>query len=416
MEKISLNLPIFMLQKRRDFIKMLAYEDKSDALKTIIKNVRKKLPKDTIKNIFGIGYNIRKDSVVILFRCILLFTIFTGSLFAHQLKENYLLVDYNTTTKKLHLVFEIETRLFETTAIDDSKNGIVSFKELQNHEKILTNYITKHIQLQYKHKPLDFLHGKKKFQRKQVQTYFQIDTTYNNIDINQLSIHYSMFFEKESTHKMLINIPSTRTQVILDTRSHSYTFSTAFMTNWQRFYTFVVEGIFHILEGTDHILFLTMLILPVVITRERLSSLIIVATAFSVAHSLTLFVSGMHWYVPNSALIESGIALSIMVVALLNFLGRYKNVNYKIAFAFGLLHGFGFANVLEIAGVKSLSSFIVALFGFNIGVEIGQLFIILTTFPLLLLIYKYSFSKYLTKFITSITFIIATIWFIERIQ
>ena len=353
---------------------------------------------------------------MILLRYFLLFTIFTGTLFAHQLKENYLLVDYNTTTKKLHLVFEIETRLFETAAIDDSKNGIVSFKELRHHEKVLTNYIAKHMQLEYQYKPLDFLSAKKKFQRKQVQTYLQIETSYNNIDINQLSIHYSMFFEKESTHKMLINIPSTKTQVILDTRSRNYTFSTAFMTNWQRFYTFVIEGIFHILEGTDHILFLTMLILPVVILRERLRSLIIVATAFSIAHSLTLFISGMHWYVPNSAMVESGIALSIMVVALLNFFGRYKNVNYKIAFLFGLLHGFGFANVLEIAGVKSLSSFIIALFGFNIGVELGQLLIILTTFPLLLFIYKYTFSKYLTKLITGVTFIIATIWFIERIQ
>ena len=363
------------------------------------------------------GFKIERiNSIMILFRYVLLFTIFMGTLLAHQLKENYLLVDYNTTTKKLHLVFEIETRLFETAAIDDSKNGIVSYKELRHHEKILTNYIAKHIQLQYKHKALDFLHGKKKFHRKQTQTYFQIDTTYNNIDINQLSIHYSMFFEKESTHKMLINIPSTRTQVILDTKSRNYTFSTAFMSNWQRFYTFVVVGIFHILEGTDHILFLTMLILPVVILRERLRSLIIVATAFSIAHSLTLFISGMHWYVPNSAMVESGIALSIMVVALLNFFGRYKNVNYKIAFLFGLLHGFGFANVLEIAGVKSLSSFIIALFGFNIGVELGQLLIILTTFPLLLFIYKYTFSKYLTKLITGVTFIIATIWFIERIQ
>jgi len=353
---------------------------------------------------------------MILFRYILLFVISVGPLFAHQLKENYLLVDYNTTTKKLHLVFEIETRLFETSAIDDSKNGIVSYKELQYHEKVLTSYIAKHIQLKYKNKPLDFLHGKKQFQRKQVQTYFQIDATYNNIDINQLSLHYDMFFEKESTHKMLINIPSTKTQVILDTKSRSYTFSTAFMTEWQRFYTFIVEGIFHILEGTDHILFLTMLIFPVVIMKESFRSLIIVATAFSIAHSLTLFISGMHWYVPNSALVESGIALSIMVVAALNFLGRYKNVNYKIAFAFGLLHGFGFANVLEIAGVKSLSSFIVALFGFNIGVEIGQLLIILTTFPLLFLIYKYSFSKYITKLITSVTFIIAIIWFVERIQ
>jgi len=363
------------------------------------------------------GFKIERiNSIMILFRYVLLFTIFMGTLLAHQLKENYLLVDYNTTTKKLHLVFEIETRLFETAAIDDSKNGIVSYKELRHHEKILTNYIAKHIQLQYKHKALDFLHGKKKFHRKQTQTYFQIDTTYNNIDINQLSIHYSMFFEKESTHKMLINIPSTRTQVILDTKSRNYTFSTAFMSNWQRFYTFVVVGIFHILEGTDHILFLTMLILPVVILRERLRSLIIVATAFSIAHSLTLFISGMHWYVPNTALVESGIALSIMVVALLNFFGRYKNVNYKIAFAFGLLHGFGFADVLEIAGVKSLSSFIVALFGFNIGVEIGQLIIILTAFPLLLFIYKYSFSKYLTKLITGVTFVIATIWFMQRIS
>jgi hypothetical protein len=341
----------------------------------------------------------------------------TANLFAHQLKENYLSVDYNSTTKKLHLTFEIETRIFEQNSkLDESKNGIVSFKELRHHKALLLKYVYKHITLRYKDKKLSLKDAKVTFHRYQVQTYMQIDKTYTNIDISELKLYYSMFFEKENTHKLLINIKNLHKQIILDANNQEYSFDESFMTQKQRFLTFIVEGIKHILDGTDHILFLSMLILPIVIQNASLKSLIIIATSFSLAHSITLFIAGMNIYQPNTMIIESGIALSIFIVALLNFLGKYKHVNYKIAFLFGLLHGFGFANVLHIAGVDSTYSFIVALLGFNVGVEFGQILIIAVSYPALLFLNRVSFHQKIYQFFIVLALIISAFWFFQRIN
>jgi len=244
----------------------------------------------------------------------------------------------------------------------------------------------------------------------------QLELTYKNIDIKKLQIDYAMFFESEKNHKLLINIKDSNQQIILDTKQRSYAFTHSFMTEKERFQLFIVEGIEHILDGTDHILFLLMLILPIVIEKKSLLSLIIIATSFSIAHSITLFIAAMHLYTPNTSFIESGIALSIVVVALLNLFGKYKHVNYKLAFLFGLLHGFGFANVLQIAGVDSHFSFIVALLGFNLGVEAGQIAIIIFTVPLLYILQKSTLHTLINKIVISTTLCIALIWFFQRVD
>ena len=123
----------------------------------------------------------------------------------------------------------------------------------------------------------------------------------------------------------------------------------------------------------------------------------------------------MGWYQPNTTIIESGIALSIFIVALLNLLKQYNHINYKISFGFGLLHGFGFANVLHIAGVNDTFSFVVALFGFNIGVELGQLGVIAIAFPLLMFIYKTPLHKPLFMLFIVATLAVSSFWFVERI-
>ena len=224
-----------------------------------------------------------------------------------------------------------------------------------------------------------------------------------------------MFFDKEPDHKLLVNIVNTNTQAVVDDKNRTYHFSKLFMTQWQRFALFVSEGIKHILEGTDHLLFLAMFLVAVVLTKGSLRTLFIIVTSFALSHSLTLFIAGMGWFIPDTTLVESGIALSIFAVAMLNFFHRYDHVNYKIAFAFGLLHGFGFANVLHIAGVDSLSSFLVALFGFNIGVELGQLGVVAVLFPLLLLMSKTRYRAVLFQTFIGMTLLLSGYWFLERV-
>jgi hypothetical protein len=145
---------------------------------------------------------------------------------------------------------------------------------------------------------------------------------------------------------------------------------------------FVVMGFEHILEGTDHLLFLFCLVIPL----RSLRGLIPVVTSFTIAHSITLISSAFGlapnvlWFPP---LIETLIALSIVYMAFENIVGARLEHRWVVTFAFGLIHGFGFSflfsDTLQFAGGHLFSS----LLAFNIGVELGQLFILLLVIPLL---------------------------------
>src|SRR5262249_22796523 len=145
--------------------------------------------------------------------------------------------------------------------------------------------------------------------------------------------------------------------------------------------SFVREGVWHIWLGVDHILFLTCLILPAVFQRrgrwQAADSLRDVArevfeivTAFTLAHSITLVISAVGLVRLPSRFVETAIALSV-VAAAVNNLVRAIDARWAVAFALGLLHGFGFSSVLVDLGLPS-KELIGALLGFNVGVELGQ--------------------------------------------
>ncbi len=153
------------------------------------------------------------------------------------------------------------------------------------------------------------------------------------------------------------------------------------------FLRFVKSGITHILDGADHLLFVICLLIPF----RRLRPLVAIITSFTVAHSITLIASTFGlvpkvlWF---PSLIEMLIAASIVYMAIENIVGaKWKN-RWLIAFAFGLVHGFGFSfaltETLQFAGQHVLTS----LLAFNLGVEIGQLVIILAAVPILNFLFR----------------------------
>ena len=358
------------------------------------------------------------------FFILLLFT--TYLLSAHQLRENYLSVDFDDATKVLKMTLKVETRLLENnSSIDDNKNEIVSFKELRAHQDYLIAYTQNHFNLFLLDKKLSILDSKVSFDRYQDQTYMTLTKRFNEINLDLLVLKYSMFFELEDIHKLLIHLNDKRGDYILDKSNTEYSFSSLRMSEPQRLYLFIKDGISHILDGLDHLLFILMLLIPTLIalhiksnnsnTKSLGLSLLKIITTFSVAHSLTLFISAMGFWRPNIEFIESSIAFSIFVVALMNLLGKYNHVNYKIVFLFGLLHGFGFANVLEIAQMDDIFSFLVALFGFNLGVELGQIFVIVLVAPLLYLISKVRQCVSIIKVVSFGAMLLAVYWFLQRV-
>jgi hypothetical protein len=177
---------------------------------------------------------------------------------------------------------------------------------------------------------------------------------------------------------------------------------------------FVVEGFWHILDGTDHLLFLACLVIPV----RRLRPLIIIVTAFTVAHSITLLASAFGfapdglWFPP---LIETLIAATIVFMALENIVGITPARRWIYAFAFGLIHGFGFSfalrDQLQFAGDHLVTS----LLGFNLGVEIGQLTVLVVMVPALNLLFKYVVDERIGVIILSaLVAHTAWHWMIER--
>lgn len=155
----------------------------------------------------------------------------------------------------------------------------------------------------------------------------------------------------------------------------------------QAFLRFVALGFAHILDGTDHLLFLLCLVVPLL----RFCPLVPVVTAFTVAHSITLAASVLGlapnalWFPP---LIETLIAASIVYMALENILAKKLARRWVWAFAFGLVHGFGFSFLLRESLQFAGSHLYASLLAFNVGVELGQLFVLVLAVPALLLLFK----------------------------
>ncbi|HYM24301.1 MAG TPA: HupE/UreJ family protein [Vicinamibacterales bacterium] len=156
----------------------------------------------------------------------------------------------------------------------------------------------------------------------------------------------------------------------------------------QASFQFIKLGFEHILDGTDHLLFLFCLVIPF----RRLRSLIAVVTSFTVAHSITLIASAYNlapdalWFPP---LIETLIATSIVYMALENIVSPQLKRRWLITFGFGLVHGFGFSfalrQTLQFAGTHMLTS----LLSFNVGVELGQLLVLVVLIPALGVLFRY---------------------------
>ena len=148
------------------------------------------------------------------------------------------------------------------------------------------------------------------------------------------------------------------------------------------FLRFVRAGFTHILDGADHLLFVLCLLIPF----RRIRPLIVLVTSFTVAHSITLFASALGlapralWFPP---LIETLIAASIVYMAFENIVGSKWERRWVIAFCFGLVHGFGFSFALSETLQFAGSHLITSLLAFNLGVELGQILVVVLAVPLL---------------------------------
>ena len=249
-----------------------------------------------------------------------------------------------------------------------------------------------------------------------------------NKKIETLNLEYHLFSDIDPSHRGLLNLSvnnTTKTSVLGPENAHQ-SFVLNNTSNFSEFKRYVVEGIWHIWKGFDHILFLISLLLPAVLVRKNnqwqaseypnsaLKDVLKVVTAFTVAHSITLSLATLQIVSLPSRFIESAIAASVIIAALNNLMPYLLKSRWKAAFAFGLIHGFGFAAVLTDLGLHGLT-LILALLGFNLGVEFGQIAILSGYLLIAYNLRKTWCYQYVMFYGGSIiTIAIASTWLMER--
>lgn len=186
-------------------------------------------------------------------------------------------------------------------------------------------------------------------------------------------------------------------------------FGGAASPRWSRMLGFLRLGMEHIFFGYDHIAFLLALIVV-----DKFSTLLKIITSFTVAHTITLILATLEVVSLPSRLIESAIAVTIMYVALENLWGGKTSHRWVLTFFFGLVHGFGFANVLREMDLPT-SGLVRCLVSFNVGVELGQVMIVAAIWPAWRLLSRGKHGKTLAKVLSAVIFLFGAAWFTDRV-
>lgn len=244
-----------------------------------------------------------------------------------------------------------------------------------------------------------------------------------------LDVAYRPFFDLDTFHRGLMQLECAgRTQsAIFSPDRTNQTFDVASPSLGRQFLNFGWEGVWHIWIGFDHILFLLALLLPSVLRRgangwevapgfrPAFIAVLKIVTAFTAAHSITLSIATLGLVRLPARLVEATIAASVILAALNNLRPLFPDRAWLVAFAFGLIHGFGFANVLTELGLPA-GTLAAALVGFNVGVELGQLAIVLVFLPIAFCLRgSWTYQKLTVQFGSAVIALLAATWMVERV-
>lgn len=241
-----------------------------------------------------------------------------------------------------------------------------------------------------------------------------------------LAVGYRLFFDLDPMHRGLLQYVEAghNHSVIFSAEASAQTLGTG--TAWDQLAAYVHEGVWHIWLGFDHILFLLSLLLPAVLLRRGGSwqpaasfraafiDVAKIVTAFTIAHSITLSLAALGLVALPSRWIESAIALSVVLAAINNVFPVVSHGRWLAAFGFGLIHGFGFASALKDLGLPT-GSLALSLFGFNVGVELGQLAVVCGFLPLAFAVRAtWAYRRVILAGGSVLIAAIAGVWLVER--
>jgi hypothetical protein len=364
----------------------------------------------------------------------MLAVLWSASAYAHKPSDSYLTLRTDPDRAEVTGQWDIALRDLEyVIGIDGDGDGVITWGELRERQQSVQQYALAHLSVGRADAettepcPLDF---------NQLLIDEHVDGTYAVLRFravcavppNQLAVRYSLLFDVDPNHRGLLDVQSLRGNqaVVLSPAAPNFVTSATRSRGTQAIASFIREGVSHILQGYDHILFLITLLLPAVVLlrdgrwephtslREAAFDVAKVVTAFTLAHSLTLSIAVLGWVTLPTRFVESAIAFTVVLGALNNLYPIVTRRRWLAAFVFGLIHGFGFASVLADLGLQG-TDLGLALLGFNVGVELGQLSIVAVLIPVAYIARTTRFYRRVFMPVGAVLICaLAGYWFVER--
>jgi hypothetical protein len=352
---------------------------------------------------------------------------------AHKPSDSYLTLRGTAGSEDIAVRWDIALRdLDYVLELDRDGNGSLTWGEVRQRADDITRYATGHLALATGDQACRWeTSGPLTLDKHSDGTYAVLSLTAHCDNLGRgLKARYSLLFDVDPSHRGLVQWVApggaTAQALVFGTESAEQSLAMQSQGAWQTLKQYVTDGVWHIWIGYDHILFLLSLLLPAVLVRRKnhwepgpslrrsLLEVLKVVTAFTLAHSITLSLAALQLISLPSRLVESTIALSVVAAALNNLRGTIERRRWVMAFVFGLIHGFGFASVLADLGLPQ-GALVLALVGFNLGVEIGQMAIVVAFVPLAFWLRTTGFYRrgVLTVGSTLVA-LIAAYWFIQR--
>lgn len=332
--------------------------------------------------------------------CFFMGMLLQGTAWAHKPSDSYLTLRASAGSNDIAVRWDIALRdLDYVLQLDRDGDGDLTWGEVRRRSDDITRLATGRLQLSSADKACVWTTASPlMLDRHSDGTYAVLSLSAKCTSLSEpLKAHYSLLFDVDPSHRGLVQWiapgQASAQALVFGTESAAQTLALAPAGIWPTLRQYLKDGMFHIWAGYDHILFLLSLLLPAVLLRKAgrwepaphlggaFKEVLKVVTAFTLAHSITLSLAALQIISLPSRLVESVIAASVIVAALNNLRGTIDKRRWVMAFVFGLIHGFGFASVLADLGLPR-DALVLALVGFNGGVEIGQLAIVSVFLPL----------------------------------
>lgn len=353
--------------------------------------------------------------------------------FAHKPSDSYLTIRGDDKSADLAVRWDIALRdLDYVLELDRDGNGALTWGEVRTRGDEIVKYATERLALTAGDKTCAWQAAAP------MQLDHHSDGTYAVLSLaakcegfeRGLKMKYSLLFDVDPTHRGLVQwiAPGglASQALVFASDSAEQPLQLKAPSAWETLRQYLVEGVWHIWQGYDHVLFLLSLLLPAVLVRvgkawepapslkRSLFEVLKVVTAFTLAHSITLSLAVLGFVSLPSRFVESTIAASIIFAALNNLRGAIEKKRWVMAFIFGLIHGFGFASALADLGLPQ-GALALALVGFNLGVELGQMAIVVAFVPVAFALRRTQFYRHgVLTFGSILVALVAGYWFVQR--